>query len=91
MPILSYDEKRRIIKTISDKGAKLPCSRCDQDKFTLLDGYFKPIIKSSLTDDVDYKMPSVPSVVLICNNCGYIIQHAMGMLELIPRETEKSV
>jgi len=33
--------------------------------------------------------PSVPSVVTACNRCGYLSQHTLGTLGLLPKEEIK--
>jgi hypothetical protein len=33
--------------------------------------------------------PSVPTAVLACNRCGWVAQHALGVLGLLPKKEEK--
>ena len=88
MKQLSKEEKERIIQALDDRGAKLPCPRCGNNSFTLLDGYFNQTIQTELKGMV-IGGPSVPSVVVACNRCGYLSQHALGALGLLPKEEVK--
>jgi len=83
METISSEEKQRIIAILSKKGANNPCPRCNQNNFTLLDGYFNQTIQQTISSVV-LGGPSVPSAIIVCNNCGYMSQHALGVLGLIP-------
>lgn len=85
---MSPEKKQEIAKILQDKGALRPCPRCTNQKFTLLDGYFNQSIQQELTGML-IGGPAVPSVVLVCNNCGYMSQHALGVLGLMPPGKEK--
>ena len=85
MKELSKEHKEKIIKVLDEKGAKLPCPRCGNNNFTLLDGYFNQTIQTELKGMI-IGGPSVPSVVIVCNRCGYLSQHALGPLGLLPKE-----
>ena len=85
---LPQEQKQRIIKALEDRGAKLPCPRCGNNSFVLLDGYFNQTMQSELKGIV-IGGPSVPSVVVACNRCGYLSQHALGALGLLPKEEVK--
>lgn len=88
MKELSKEEKEKIIKVLDERGAKLPCPRCGNNSFTLLDGYFNQTIQTELKGMV-IGGPSVPSVVVACSRCGYLSQHALGTLGLLPKEEVK--
>ena len=84
---LSKDD---IAKKLNDKKATLPCQRCGQGSFSVLDGYSKLSILNnfkSLNSTV-LGGPSVPVVLVACNNCGAITQHALGALGLLPKADE---
>lgn len=83
---MTSEEKQKIIDTLSSKGANQPCPRCGRDKFILMDGYFNQSLQNSVSANLTLGGPSVPSVAIICNNCGFISQHAIGILGLLPNE-----
>ena len=71
-----------ILAALDKAGAKLPCPRCGNPDFSLVDGYFNQPIQSQLAEVV-MGGQSVPSVVVVCNRCGFISQHALGALKLL--------
>jgi ribosomal protein L37E len=77
-----------IIKALESAGVKLPCPRCGNDSFTLLNGYFNHTIQNDPKGMV-LGGPSLPSVVVACDRCGYLSQHALGILGLLPKEEVK--
>ena len=85
---ISDKKKKEIVKALNERGAKLPCSRCGNDSFSLLPGYFNQTLQPGLKGMV-LGGPSVPSVVLVCNQCGYLSQHALGTLGLLHKEEVK--
>lgn len=87
---MTPEKKQEIINILQQKGAVLPCPRCNNNNFTLLDGYFNQVIQQELNlNTVIIGGPSVPSVAVACNRCGYISQHALGVLGLMPKEEDK--
>jgi hypothetical protein len=46
---MSPEKKQEIINTLQSKGAIMPCPRCTNNNFTLLDGYFNQPIQQELT------------------------------------------
>lgn len=85
---ISEEQKKKIITALNERGANLPCPRCNNNNFTLLDGYFNQTIQTELKGMV-IGGPSVPSIVVACNKCGYLSQHALGVLGLVPEEEGK--
>ena len=88
MPEMSQEEKNRIIRALERKGATLPCPRCGEKNFTLLDGYFNQPITTELGAFV-LGGPTIPSAVIACTNCGYLSQHALVALGLLQKSEEK--
>jgi len=83
-------EKDKIIKVLTERGANLPCPRCGNDAFTLLDGYFNQIIQETPRGIV-LGGRTIPSVAVACKRCGYLAQHALGVLGLLPKEENKTI
>ena len=86
--IMSADEKQKIITALQNRQALLPCPRCHKQKFTLLDGYFNQTIQQNINTGLIIGGPSVPSAIIVCENCGYMSQHALGVLGLMPKIEE---
>jgi len=88
MDKLSEKDKQKIISTLTERRATLPCPRCGNSQFTLIDGYFNETVQTELKGIVIGGL-SVPSVVIACNQCGFMSHHAIGVLGLLPGEEEK--
>lgn len=79
------DQKTKddIARRLTEKGATLPCPRCGKLEFIVIDGYFNQTLQDQFQGMV-IGGPSVPSAVIACSHCGYMSQHALGALGLLP-------
>lgn len=87
MQQLNDDEKQIITETLRKRGAKLPCPRCKNRNFAILDGYFNQPIQKSIPvriTDITSQGPFISSIVVVCTRCGYLSQHALSVLGLLP-------
>ena len=82
---MEKETRDKIIAVLTEKGAVLPCPRCGKSKFATLEGYFNPTVQKDLNTYV-VGGDSIPSTVVICTNCGFMSQHALGALGLLPDE-----
>jgi hypothetical protein len=88
MDQIPADRRNKIAETLRQRGgAKLPCPRCGGQSFQLLDGYFNQLISADL-GSFQIGGPSIPSVVVACKQCGFLSQHALGVLGLLPEEAK---
>jgi len=87
MPGLSQEQKDNIIKKLVERKAILPCPRCGNHNFILLDGYFIQPMSAEIGAMV-LGGQSVPTVVTACSQCGFLSQHALGALGMLPEEKE---
>ena len=73
-------QRAKIIEILQKRGAVRACSRCGTDNFSLNDGFFMDLVG----DGKNFVLggPAIPSIVIICTNCGAIYQHALGVLGL---------
>jgi hypothetical protein len=86
---MTPEEKGKIIAKLNEVGAQLPCPRCGNQQFSLVDGYFANQIQQTVGDIVIGGGPMIPSVIAICNKCGFVSQHALGSLGLLPPQPER--
>jgi len=86
---LSKKEKERIINILRKRKLLSKCPMCANRSFTIADGYFKHSIDAKLKGFV-LGGPSIPSIGLVCNNCGFISQHALGVLGLLSKNKSNS-
>ncbi len=82
---LSQAQQQEIIAALQSRGVRLPCPRCGSSQFEVLDGYFNQTAQPHLQGLV-IGGPSVPSAVVVCNHCGFMSQHALGVLGLLPKQ-----
>jgi hypothetical protein len=89
MQQLNDDEKQKITEALKKRGAKKPCPRCKNRNFVLIDGYFNQPIQQSIPvsiTDITNQGPFISSIVVVCTRCGYLSQHALSVLGLLPAE-----
>jgi ribosomal protein S27AE len=86
---LTEEQKQQIIKALNDRGVSQPCPRCGNRSFSLIDGYFNQPVQPELSGGLVIGGPTIPSVVTACNKCGFLAQHALGVLGLLPKEGGK--
>lgn len=79
---LTSDMKNKIVDILKKKEALNACPRCNQKKFTLVSGYFSNTVQKNWQELV-LGGAVVPSISIVCDNCGFISQHALGPLGLM--------
>ena len=80
---ITEQQKHRIIQELEKRGANLPCPRCGNKSFTLLDGYVNQTLAGELSAAIIVGGPSIPSAVTACTRCGFLSHHALGALGLL--------
>lgn len=81
---MTAEQAKDVIDALSARGATRPCPRCGNGQFTLLEGFFNQPLAGDLTGASGTMAfsggPTVPSVVTACAKCGFLSQHALGVL-----------
>ena len=88
---MKEEDKKNIIDILSRKKATLPCQRCGNTSFTVIDGY-ATLSLSEKAGDIVLGGKSIPTVIIACTNCGNLNQHALGalgLLEMKPKDEKK--
>ncbi len=85
---MEQSEKDKIIAKLNEKGANNPCPRCNHSQFSLIDGYILPTLQKDIGNIV-LGGQTIPTIIVACNNCGFLSHHALGALELLPPESER--
>ena len=80
--------REQIIEALSEKGAKLPCHRCGNLEFALVDGFSKYHLSTNLEVNT-IGANGVPVVLTVCNNCGAVTPHAALALVKSEKTTNK--
>ena len=91
MAELTQEQQKKIVDALEQRGAKLPCPRCGNGNFALVGGYFNQNLQTELTGGLILGGPSVPSAVVACTRCGFLSQHALGALGLLPAPSPPKV
>lgn len=84
--MLDEKEKQEIITALVEKVKTFECPMCHHHSFTILDGYIVQGIQKNKNKIVLGNGPMLPSMALVCNNCGFMSQHNLGILGLIKKE-----
>jgi len=84
---LSQEKRDELAKILSGKGVKAICPMCGNNSFNVGAAYFNNPLQDSL-ESFNIGGPSVPTVPIICTKCGFVSQHAVGILGLLLK-TEK--
>lgn len=71
----------QIIQALQSKGVEKPCARCGQIKFSVIGETNIPLQDDPNTFTIGG--PSVPTILVGCDNCGNITQHASFALGLM--------
>lgn len=87
--LLSKTDKDRLVSIISAKIPNAVCPMCQHNSFVLADGYFNIPISNSM-NDVVLGGTTIPSIGVICTNCGFISLHALGILGLLNDNNRKN-
>lgn len=61
-------------------GLMARCPMCGGNQFQVLDGFFSHTIQKSI-NSFQLGGQSVPCVALVCARCGFVSQHALGVLD----------
>ena len=86
---ISIEEQNAVIAKLKEKGVKADkCPMCNSNHFIIADGYFNHQIaaKNAIIANggaVYLGGPSIPSIAIVCTNCGFISQHSLGVLGLL--------
>ena len=81
--MISQEKKQEIAKKLDEKMKAITCPMCHQHNFIIADGYFNNILQDDFKGIV-LGGPTIPTISIICANCGFVSQHALGALGLLP-------
>lgn len=81
--MISKKKKEEIAKILDEKLKGIKCPMCHKDSFIIADGYFNNVLQDNL-DGLVLGGSTIPTISIICSNCGFVSQHALGALGLLP-------
>lgn len=86
MTTFGEEQKRDIMARLREAGATLPCPRCGETRFELLDGYIMEFTQSQLRNMVVGSNNRYSTVAVVCGRCGFLAQHALASLGIATNE-----
>ena len=85
--MLNDNQKKEIIQALNSKiGRQIECPICHNHTFIFVDGYLVQNLQDDMTNIVIGSGSRLPSVAMVCNKCGFMSQHNLGILDLIKKE-----
>lgn len=76
---ISSTDKQRIVSALKSRGAG-SCPRCDDSQWTVSE--YSRIDVHATSERDDNSGASIPAVMIVCQHCGFIAQHALQPLGL---------
>lgn len=70
------------IAKLNEKGVILSCPRCGKTNFSFIGESLLPIENNPRNRSITGGPTFIPTVIVACDNCGFIAQHAKGPLGL---------
>lgn len=77
--MLNKDDKQKILNSIISKIGDYCCPICKSHSFTIADGYVATTLQPD-TQSITIGSTFLPSVVLVCTNCGFTSLHNTKVL-----------
>lgn len=85
--MLTNEQKEEIKSKLVSKVINLTCPMCGNKSFSMSEGYFMNTMQADLKS-LALGGQAIPTIGVICNNCGFVSQHALGALGLLPKDTK---
>ena len=87
------NDKQKNREIIAQKiGEILPdieCPMCHNRHFAILDGFLVLPVPDDYKTSIFQAQKSMPAIAVICTKCGFISQHALGILGLLDKDKQK--
>ena len=78
---ISADDKHRIIDALKERGAG-SCPRCRDSQWTVSE--YSRIEVQATMDRNSTERTTIPAIMIVCEHCGFISQHALQPLGIWP-------
>ena len=62
-------------------GNNFVCPICHNNQFVVVNGYIRHDIQTDMNSFIMGSSSAIPTMVLVCNTCGFMSQHAIGILK----------
>jgi hypothetical protein len=81
---ISADDKHRIVAALKARGAG-SCPRCRDSQWTVSE--FSMLEVQATMERNSVERTTIPAVMIVCEHCGFISQHALQPLGVWPINT----
>ncbi|HEX9084224.1 MAG TPA: hypothetical protein VF836_05770 [Gemmatimonadaceae bacterium] len=78
---ISADDKHKIVTALKARGAG-SCPRCNDSQWTVSE--FLRIDVQATMDRDSMERSTIPAIMVVCEHCGFISQHALQPLGVWP-------
>jgi hypothetical protein len=78
---ISPDDKHRIVAALKARGAG-SCPRCNDSQWMVSE--FSRIDVQATMDRDSHERTTIPAIMIVCEHCGFISQHALQPLGVWP-------
>jgi len=82
--MINNEQKQKIGDEFNVRIQALTCPICQKKDFYMADGYFSNNLQDNIST-FTIEGQSIPTIPIICTNCGFVSQHALGILGLLPK------
>jgi len=83
--MLTEDQRKELANELNIRIPDLTCPMCKSKNFILADGYFNNTIQDNF-QGLSIGGPSIPTIPIVCGQCGFVSQHALGVLGKLPKD-----
>jgi len=84
---ISQETLQKIEKKFDELGVNRKCPRCGHPKFIIpVEGYASIVIQPSDLSTLNLQGQHIPSVITLCEKCGFISLHSLVTLGLLPNQ-----
>jgi len=89
--LLTEEKRKELVKKLTEKfglsGQPFKCPMCAGPSFEIADGYFNNQLQNNLSS-ITIGGPSIPTIGIVCTRCGFLSQHALGIVDAPPNDIE---
>ena len=74
-------DRQDVSKALAQRGATLPCPRCGDNNWSVLDAYITHLLTQDV-ENITLGGPILPTAGVICTRCGFLAEHSIARLGL---------
>lgn len=83
--LISRELRMKIAREIRKRIPNLRCPMCGSERMDVESGFIHNHLTTQKLEPRLFGV-SIPSIPLVCQNCGFISQHALGILSVLDKD-----